>query len=68
MIVWTHKRGSPVPYKAAKYSVGVNFHGMYQAVYSWNHGAKPIGQPCCTPELAKAEAEAHEKLLAVPHA
>lgn len=60
-IDWIHSPGSTVPYKSKdrKWHVGVNFHGMYQAVMSGNGSAKAIGEMCPTPEEAKAIAEAH---------
>lgn len=60
-IEWIHSPGSTVPYKSKdrKWSVGVNFHGMYQAVMSGNGSAKAIGEMCPTPEEAKAIAEAY---------
>lgn len=59
-IEWIHQPGSTVPYKSKDriWSVGVNFHGMFQAVKVGNGSAKPIGEMCVTPEEAKALAEA----------
>lgn len=60
-IEWIHSPGSTVPYKSKDriWSVGVNFHGLYQAVKLGNGSAKAIGEMCPTPEEAKALAEAH---------
>ena len=60
-IEWIHSPGSTVPYKSKDriWSVGVNFHGLYQAVKLGNGSAKAIGEMCPTPEEAKAIAEAH---------
>lgn len=56
---WNHTPGSPVPWKSKcrSYSVGVNFHGFYQAIKSAPGIAKPVGIAWPTPEEAKAEAE-----------
>ncbi len=59
-IKWIHKPGSAVPYKSddKKYSVGVNFHAMYQAIKCGSGSAKPIGPMCASPEEACKHAEA----------
>ncbi len=59
-IAWTHKPGSPVPFKSALYSVGVNFHGLYQALRFERNQSRPLGEPFVTPEEAKAFCEAYE--------
>jgi hypothetical protein len=40
-----------------EYSVGVNFHGLYQAIKSGHGFAKPVGIAWPLPEEAKAEAD-----------
>ncbi len=57
-IPWVHKPGSPVPWRSPLYSVGANFHGFYQALKFDRNHSKPLGEPCITPEEAKALCEA----------
>lgn len=57
-IKWTHKPGSPVPYKSDLYSVGANFHGFYQALKFERNHSRPLGEPCIHPEEARALCEA----------
>ena len=55
-IEWVHTPHKPVPWrtKCHHYSVGVNFHGLYQCIYSPKPGdSKPIGPMCATSEEAK---------------
>lgn len=63
MSEWQHTPGSCIPWKRrvpeleCEYSVGVNFHGMYQAIKSGHAFAKPVGIAWPTPEQAKHEAD-----------
>ncbi len=57
-IKWTHKPGSPVPWQSPHYAVGQNFSAMYQATKWDRNHSRPLGEPCCTPEEAKAICEA----------
>lgn len=63
MTDWKHTPGSCVPWhrrmpdQGIEYSVGVNFHGLYQAIKSGHGFAKPVGIAWPTPDEAKAEAD-----------
>lgn len=63
MIEWIHKPGSTVPYRSkdGRWSVGVNFHAMYQAIKSGPGRAGPVGPMCKTPEEACKHAEEQEQ-------
>lgn len=56
---WLHQPHKPVPWKSKcrKYSVGVNFHGLFQAIKSEPGKATPLGHAWPTPDEAKQEAE-----------
>jgi len=57
-IKWTHKPHSPVPWQSTHYAVGQNFSAMFQATKWDRNQSRPLGEPCATPEEAKALCEA----------